>query len=115
MPRLSPAPAKQRQQHDSDGVEQQQTVATTGIADAHAAQAHAEAKILRVPEPGLYGPTPRVHVDDLARRRCAVARGEMPSVLHVLGLDADHRADLLLGRLAARLCERLTDNGDRER
>jgi hypothetical protein len=26
----------------------------------------------------------------------AVARREMPGVLHVLGLDADHRADLLL-------------------
>ena len=60
MPSASPAAAKQRQQHDGDGAQQQHPVAAVGIADARGAQAHAEAKVLRVAEPGLYGPAPGV-------------------------------------------------------
>ena len=87
--------AEQRQEEDRQGVEQQQTVAPLRIADAQDAQAHAETQILGVAEPRLDRPPFGVEVDDLACARLCVAGGQMPSLFHALGVDADHRADLV--------------------
>ena len=39
-----------------------------------------------------------VEVDDPGRARGRIADGQMPSLLHSLGVDADRRADLVAGR-----------------
>ena len=89
--------AEQRQQEDRQGVEQQQTVAPLRIADAQDAHAHAETQILGVAEPRLDRPPFGVEVDDLGGARGRIAGGQMPSLLHPLGVDADRRADLVAG------------------
>ena len=48
--------AQQRQQHDSEGVEQQEAVSALRIIDPQRAHAHSKAKVLAVTEAGLNGP-----------------------------------------------------------
>ena len=97
MPRLSPAAPSSVSRRIAKALQQQQTVAPLRIADAQDAQAHAEPQILGVAEPRLDRRPFGVEVDDLGGARGRIAGGQMPSLLHPLGVDADRRADLVAG------------------
>ena len=97
MPRLSPAAPSSVRRRIAKALSSSRTVAPLRIADAQDAHAHAETQILGVAEPRLDRPPFGVEVDDLGHARGRIAGGQMPSLLHPLGVDADRRADLVAG------------------
>ena len=88
---------QQRQQHDGEGVEQQEAVSALRVIDPQRAHAHSKAKVLAVAEAGFDCPPFGVHFDDLRCGERAIAGGEMPSFLHARRLHAHDRPDLLAG------------------
>jgi hypothetical protein len=98
MPRLSPAAPSGVKSTMAKAFRRRSLSRPLWIGDAQNAQAHTEAKVLRIAKPRLDCPTFGVIVHDLARCRLSVVRGQTPGLFHISGLDADDRSNLVPAR-----------------
>src|SRR3954451_4012037 len=90
--------AEHGEQHHGESIDQEQAVAPGGFADARGAKPHAETRILGIAEAGLDGPAFGVVIHQHGSRCLGVTRRKAPRLLHRLGVNADHRADLVAPR-----------------
>src|SRR5271157_921312 len=85
--------AEEGQQHDCEGADQPQAVASIGSADVHRTHAHAEAQILSVPKRALDSPTFSIEVDQGPGGFLGGAGGQAPRFLYISGLHANYSFD----------------------